>query len=161
MTNDTQNTEACIVCGGDLSNPTGNNPPNFCHYALGAASNTEGELREKLAAIEHERWSDWQTWLHKVVADGKFDEYRPRWERQINTPYAELSQLEKYSDMEQVDRYWPLIDQAIATAHRKGQIEEANRALLTVQEANTHEDAQGFLIDRWHELKSSTEADND
>jgi hypothetical protein len=32
-----------------------------------------------------------------------------RWEAQIATPYADLTQREQASDMEQVDRYWPHI----------------------------------------------------
>lgn len=76
------------------------------------------ELKEKLAAIEHERWSDWQKWLHSLCKEfedesGEYvgfpEELYKRWERQIATPYTELSDNEKASDMEQVDRYWPLI----------------------------------------------------
>jgi len=29
----------------------------------------DGELREQLAAIEHERWADWQKWCHKVLRE--------------------------------------------------------------------------------------------
>lgn len=83
-------------------------------------------LRKKLAAIEHERWADWQEWVHQC---GSMDwnvegeqvltiplRHIEQWERQIKTPYADLSDKEKASDMEQVDRYWPLIQQAIELA---------------------------------------------
>ena len=83
------------------------------------------ELREKLAEIEHIRWSDWQKWMHsKMVehSDGKGEwvclpaELFRRWERQIATNYADLPAHEQASDMEQVDRYWPLIEQALQQA---------------------------------------------
>ena len=82
------------------------------------------ELREKLAAIEHERWSDWQKWCHKILRENlryndmetNLEEILERWEKQIATPYSKLSNKEKASDMEQVDRYWPLISQALAQA---------------------------------------------
>ena len=82
------------------------------------------DLRQQLAAIEHQRWSDWQRYMHDkmrlIPASGgdmrlwKLD--YDRWEKQITTPYAELSEGEKVSDMEQVDRYWPLIQLAIDKA---------------------------------------------
>jgi len=76
------------------------------------------ELFEKLATIEHERWADWQKYMHsKMFAGGDYMclakpmfEY---WERQINTPYEQLSEREKDSDREQVMRYWNLIDEGI------------------------------------------------
>lgn len=76
------------------------------------------ELREKLADIEHQRWADWQKYVHgvsKVEADGvKIPMgYADHWDRQINTPYAELSEREKQSDREQVDRYWHLIEEYV------------------------------------------------
>ncbi len=73
----------------------------------------EQELREQLAAIEHERWADWQKYCHKVLRDNnpspEQGDILERWDRQINTPYAELSEKEKDSDREQVDRYWHLV----------------------------------------------------
>lgn len=75
------------------------------------------ELVEKLAAIEHERWADWQRWVHdqgRLIGDSPMDMVIPeamwkRWQRQIDTPYDKLSEREKQSDREQVQRYLPLL----------------------------------------------------
>lgn len=72
-------------------------------------------LVEKLASIEHERWAHWQQYVHdKGVRqpDGSLilpAELVSRWEEQIAAPYAALSEAEKQSDREQVQRYLPLI----------------------------------------------------
>ena len=81
------------------------------------------ELFEKLAAIEHERWGDWQKYMHskcvKVIDVNGEEEIREvtipvelykQWERQINTEYKDLTEAEKDSDREQVKRYWDLLD---------------------------------------------------
>jgi len=75
--------------------------------------NDKEELRQKLASIEHERWADWQKWVHTVYENPTrpFEEAIANWKKQINTPYSDLTEREKASDMEQVDRYWHLIDQ--------------------------------------------------
>lgn len=79
-------------------------------------------LREQLAAIEHQRWSDWQHWVHtnsRDPGDGTLiipADLVTRWKRQIATAYEDLSESEKQSDRDQVDRYWPLIS-AYLTAH--------------------------------------------
>lgn len=71
---------------------------------------------EQLAAIEHERWADWQKYMHGLSGTTPAgDLVLPvglvrKWERQINTPYAELSEEEKESDRNQVRRYWGLIN---------------------------------------------------
>ena len=76
------------------------------------------ELFEKLAAIEHERWADWQRYLHSRCTRNIFGErfgltipaeLVDQWERQIATPYADLSEHEKDSDRKQVRRYWSLV----------------------------------------------------
>ena len=83
------------------------------------------ELREKLAAIEHARWSDWQQYLHNKCSDndggGKIIplELYLQWKRQIDTDYLFLSEKEKDSDREQVDRYWPLIVKLLADQKAK------------------------------------------
>ena len=69
---------------------------------------------EELASIEHERWADWQKYCHsKMFKDGEYMclsvPLFERWERQIATPYSELSEEEKDSDREQVMRYWNVV----------------------------------------------------
>lgn len=96
------------------------------------------DLIEKLADIEHQRWSDWQKYLHKVYEDRKLDEFIPRWERQIKTPYSELSEEEKQSDRDQVERYLPIIKQLLAStceqAERNGAEEILSQLPLLANE---------------------------
>jgi hypothetical protein len=73
------------------------------------------ELIEKLAAIEHQRWADWQKYCHSKMTDMGNGLFLPRsvqegWERQIATPYSKLSEQEKESDREQVRRYFPMVE---------------------------------------------------
>jgi hypothetical protein len=76
---------------------------------------------ELLAAIEHERWASWQRYLHdhcQRLEDGSLvipPELALRWEAQIETPYADLSEHEKDSDREQVHRYLPTIIDTLTT----------------------------------------------
>lgn len=89
---------------------------------MSAPDYADHPLRVRLAAIEHERWSDWQRYMHGLcqvsVGGGRHEDGSltipadlvARWERQIATPYVQLSDAEKASDMEQVDRYWHLIE---------------------------------------------------
>ena len=78
------------------------------------------ELLETLAAIEHERWSHWQRYMHsKCIPQGDDGALLipaalvKQWERQMATPYSELTNKEKDSDREQVRKYLPLIIAAI------------------------------------------------
>ena len=76
---------------------------------------SQSDLLEQLAAIEHERWADWQKYMHSLCVtnpDGSLtipQSSVAHWERQIATPYSELSEREKASDREQVQRYFHLI----------------------------------------------------
>jgi hypothetical protein len=77
-------------------------------------------LMERLAAIEHERWSHWQRYMHSKCTrqpDGSLlvpASLVARWEKQLATKYAELDDGEKESDREQVRKYLPLIASALA-----------------------------------------------
>ncbi|OLF39738.1 hypothetical protein [Psychrobacter sp. Rd 27.2] len=74
-------------------------------------SNKTQELIEKLAAIEHERWAHWQSYLHskcKKNSDGSLTipkELVDKWDKQIATSYYELTKKEQDSDREQVMKY--------------------------------------------------------
>lgn len=90
-------------------------------------------LREQLAAIEHERWSDWHKWCHKVINENirynkPLEIVMSRWDIQASKPYKDLSDKEKASDMEQVDRYWHLIEAYVAT-HTKTILEQLKAEL--------------------------------
>jgi hypothetical protein len=72
-------------------------------------------LFEALAAAEHERWSHWQAYVHRLYKQPDGSVIIPAghvaaWERQIATPYMALTEQEKASDREQVQRYWHLIE---------------------------------------------------
>jgi hypothetical protein len=76
-------------------------------------------LIEKLAAVEHERWSHWQRHLHEQCtpgADGSLTippHLVRQWTAQMNASYTQLTEQEKQSDREQVDRYLPVIVAAL------------------------------------------------
>ena len=76
-------------------------------------------LIEELASVEHERWSHWQRYLHEQCvsgADGSLTipaDLVRQWTTQMNTPYTQLSEKEKDSDREQVQRYLPIIATAL------------------------------------------------
>jgi hypothetical protein len=79
-----------------------------------------GALIEQLAAVEHERWSHWQRYVHSKCIrqpDGSLllpADLVARWEKQIETKYEELGAQEKESDREQVRKYLPIIASALA-----------------------------------------------
>ncbi|MCP4405032.1 MAG: hypothetical protein GY801_47990 [bacterium] len=72
-------------------------------------------LREKLAEIQHEIWAHWMKHQFSVGTfndDGTWTmpcEKVQQWRRQMDTPYAELSEPEKESDREQADKILPII----------------------------------------------------
>lgn len=76
---------------------------------------TEDDLIEELAAIEHERWSHWQRYVHskaKQREDGSLlipADLVNRWSKQMMTSYSDLSVEEKRSDREQVIKVLPTI----------------------------------------------------
>lgn len=90
-------------------------------------------FEEQMADLEHERWSKWQKYMHSKILPSEHDaimqigtEFIERWERQIATPYSELSEKEKESDRIEVRKYYPFIDQIIdlAIAERDKEIVE-------------------------------------
>ncbi len=76
------------------------------------------ELIEQLADKEHASWARWMEYLFDKcesdsISGGMFisAELRGRWQRQIETPYAELSEQEKQYDREEVEKILPIIEE--------------------------------------------------
>jgi hypothetical protein len=84
-------------------------------------------LVEELAALEHQRWAHWQKYLHdkgQRQPDGSIvlpAELVARWERQINTQYADLTAEEKDSDREQVKKYRRLLERWLNLARKENE----------------------------------------
>lgn len=83
--------------------------------SLGVA---QAEMREPLAALAHEQWSGWMRYMFST---GTFNDDGTwtmpawaveRWQRQMNTPYAELPEAEKTSDRLEADKVLALFDAA-------------------------------------------------
>lgn len=64
------------------------------------------DLREQLAALEHEQWAHWT----RYMLDNLTSENIARWRQQIETPYTELSEKEKESDRRWADKVLSLLD---------------------------------------------------
>lgn len=91
-------------------------------------------LLQQLAAVEHERWSHWQKYMHEQgqrQPDGALSlppDLVRRWETQIQTAYADLSRDEQESDIEQVRQYIPLIAEALGVASAAQDIDDPGGA---------------------------------
>lgn len=76
---------------------------------------TEDQLVEQLAAIEHQRWADWQGYfMDKLWQRDNGDlvipaDYARALVKLIATPYAELSEEQKENDRAEVRRYLHLV----------------------------------------------------
>ena len=64
----------------------------------------EEDIVEALADLEHERWSSWMEYLFEVSTENEDGSVTipsdkvERWQRQIDTPYDDLSDKEQESD---------------------------------------------------------------
>ena len=95
------------------------------------------KLREKLANIEHQRWSDWQSWCHKILRENcpseQMEKVLEKWDKQIATSYENLTEKEKDSDREQVFRYLPIVEDFVLQKQREA-IEEYKSNLVNILE---------------------------
>lgn len=79
--------------------------------------------REAIAGLCHEQWSGWMKYLFSkgsMRADARGPIWVmpawavERWQRQMNTPYAELSAAEQDSDRAEADKFLNLIGNGVA-----------------------------------------------
>ena len=77
-------------------------------------------MREKLAALCHEQWSDWMKHLFSKCHAHVYNKEEvviprwaiDRWKRQMNTPYKDLSEEEKESDRREADKFLEILRKA-------------------------------------------------
>ncbi len=66
---------------------------------------------ERLADLVHEMWAGWMSWLYSHWYDvhSSGETFQNRWRRQMETPYAALSEEEKESDRQEARRILELL----------------------------------------------------
>lgn len=73
------------------------------------------EVKAKLADYAHRAWSGWMTYLFSkssVNEDGSVTipaESVARWKRQMVTPYSNLPDLERVSDLDEADKMMKIL----------------------------------------------------
>lgn len=125
---------------------------------------TTREMVEKFAAIEHKRWAGWQNYLHsRGIMDTNGEGYLclpmglvEHWERQIKTPYEELSEFEKQSDRDQVMRYLPIIESLI----KSEKLELLYRLKQSYSGTLDAGDAFDLIADAMYQEQSEIEQEN-
>lgn len=65
------------------------------------------DLRERLAELEHKQWAHWTRYMLDNLTPDNIE----RWRKQIETPYAQISEAEKASDRKWADEVIKLIEQ--------------------------------------------------
>jgi len=76
----------------------------------------EEDIIEKLADNEHNRWSNWQKYVHSKCIkneDGSLTipkQYVEHWEHEINTKYKDLPENIKESDRKEVRQVLKILD---------------------------------------------------
>jgi hypothetical protein len=82
------------------------------------------DLREQLAALEHEQWAGWLRYLfEKATEDNEGRVEIPaslvtRWKRQMTTSYGDLPELEKESDRVEADKVLHVIQINNTSTHQ-------------------------------------------
>ena len=92
---------------------------------------------EQGAEIEHNRWSRWQSYLFSKsewTKDGYLipKELCFKWQKQIDTPYSELSEKEKESDKKEVENYLPILYELLEKIKYKDKIEETINSIMEI-----------------------------
>jgi len=118
-------------------------------------TNSQNDTREAVADIQHAIWAHWMRYQFSVCQqndDGSLTipaEKVERWQRQVDTDYAGLSEREKDSDRDQADKVLSALGNAdsIKALQRRWQmLEEGGDPRATMEEAiGIHNEAQGLI----------------
>ena len=112
-------------------------------------------LREALAAYSHGAWAQWMKYLFKKCADATPKDMswvdragteippdlEERWTRQMNTPYHELPDAEKKSDLEEADKILEIVSK-----HRHSHLESLRRSCNTLLDHLDMRDGSGPML---------------
>lgn len=106
----------------------------------------DNDMRERLAAVQHDIWAHWMRYQFSVCLPNGLggalipSDKAERWQRQMDTPYADLTDKEQQSDRHQADKVLgvvqPELDQlraALAAANARAKAAEADLASLRAQ----------------------------
>jgi hypothetical protein len=75
------------------------------------------EIREQLSDVQHDIWAHWMRYQFSVCTqnpDGSLTipaASVKHWQRQIDTPYSDLTEKEKDSDREQADKILAVLEE--------------------------------------------------
>ena len=111
----------------------------------------EQVLIEQLADKEHASWARWMRYLFdqcELQPDGSLLiplKFGLRWNRQMNTSYAELTEREKQSDRDEVAHILPIID-----AYMKQAIVAISNAQMEQGGVRLHPNAMMRVIKEYH-----------
>jgi hypothetical protein len=109
------------------------------------------ELKEQIAHIIHEQWSHWMRYLFSRTQNTQQgftlipQEWADRWKKQMDMPYARLSEKEKDSDRELADGYIILVNNelqnlreqlAVCDACCKERVKEVAKTVVDIYKLN-------------------------
>lgn len=109
------------------------------------------ELIEALADKEHASWARWMDYVFEICPrseDGSVTISRAlvdRWQRQVDTPYAELTEREKDSDRKEVAEILPIIDASAADVRQSKDQAYQERDMLIACLASLCKE-QGYVV---------------
>ena len=132
----------------------------------------DDELVEKLAELEHKRWSNWQTLCHKILRERcpseAMEKVLARWDKQIAMDYKDLSEREKEMDREEARKTLEVLSRHEAIepleklAFRKGilyiQIWPFKDGAFEIDLKNYEDKIQGYVGDTYAEAEQETRA---
>jgi len=99
------------------------------------------EFIEKGADLEHDRWARWQKYVHSLCKknkDGSLTIPKERvewWEKEIATPYSELTEELKEYDRKETRNYIPLLKKALS--QQREEIKQDLQSVINFLEGTT------------------------
>ena len=121
-------------------------------------------LMEYLANLEHERWSNWQAYVHNLCIkndDGSLTipkEYVEHWNYEINTKYEDLPENIKNSDRKEVYKRIPILENLLNENQQlKSNWKTLKEWLIEQRKYDHGEDKYGDTLDKMNELESDKE----